>query len=179
MKHIAIALSALLFSTAAMADRPAFDPSHGGHAPQSFITVTINGLTCASSAGLGAFDARSWSWGASNTGTGGGGSGAGSGKTTVNALSIRKAFDTCSPNLFGAVATGRHFASLTLVDRDDDGIVVATLTLNEVFVSSWNVGSTTHDETPDETIVFTFRKVCLSGSGSTQMCYDTLTGTTT
>ncbi len=179
MKRIVTVLTALLVSTTAMADRPSYDPSHNGHGPQSFISVTINGLTCASSAGLGAFDARSWSWGASNTVSGGGGSGSGTGRATINALTIRKAFDTCSPNLFGAVTAGRHFASLTLVDRDDDGVVVASLALTEVFVTSWTVGSTTRDETPDETVVFTFRKACLSGSGSTQMCYDATTGTTT
>lgn len=179
MKRIATALTALLVSATAMADRPSFDPGHNGHGPQSYISVSINGLPCAGSAGLGAFDARSWSWGASNTVSAGGGSGGGSGRAMVNALTIKKAFDTCSPNLFGAVTTGRHFPTLTLTDRDDDGVVVASVTLTEVFVSSWNVGSTTHDETPDETVVFTFRKVCLSGSGSTQMCYDAATGSTT
>jgi len=179
MKYLALAASALLVSATALADRPSSDPGHNGHASQSFITVSVNGLSCASSAGAGAFDARSWSWGASNTASGSGGGGGGSSKAVVNALVVKKAFDACSPSLFGAVTTGRHFSTLTLTDRDDDGIIVATVTLGEVLVTSWNVGSTNHDDTPDEAVSFTFRKVCIAAGGASQMCYDTATATTT
>jgi type VI protein secretion system component Hcp len=179
MKIMAFTVSALLLSAAATADRPQSESERNSHSQQSFITVAINGLSCASSAGAGAFDARSWSWGASNTASSGTGSGAGTGKAVVNALAIRKAFDACSPSLFGAVTTGRHFATLTLTDRDADGVVVATVTLTDVLVSSWTVGSTTHDAAPDEAVAFVFRKVCLAGGGSAQLCFDAATGTTT
>jgi type VI protein secretion system component Hcp len=179
MKHVALALSALLVSTAALADRPNPEAARGNHATQSYISVSINGLGCTGSGGAGAFDARSWSWGASNTTSGNTGSGGGTGKAVINALSIKKAFDGCSPSLFGAVTTGRHFSTLTLTDRDDTGVVVATVTLSDVLVTSWTVGSTIRDESPDESVSFVFRRVCLAGNGSGQMCYDTATASTT
>jgi type VI protein secretion system component Hcp len=179
MKSIAFAVSALVFSAVAAADRSQGDSDHSARGPQSTITVAVNGLSCASVAGAGAFDARSWSWGASNSSSSSGGGGSGVGKAVVSALSIKKGFDACSPTLFAAVTTGRHFQTLTLTDRDNDGTVVATVTLTEVLVSSWSVGSTTRDATPDEAVTFTFRKVCLAGSGSTQICFDAQTNTTT
>jgi type VI protein secretion system component Hcp len=178
MRSLALALSALLVSAAALADHSPPASEHNAHVQRSFISVTINGLACTSSAGAAAFDARTWSWGASNTGTGGSGGGGSTGRPVTNALTITKAFDSCSPSLFGAVTKGRRFQTLTLTDRDEDGVVVATLNLTDVQVSSWTVGSSIHDEAPDETVIVGFRKVCLAGGGSAQICFDTLTGVT-
>jgi len=179
MKAIAFAVSALLLSASATADRSQGDSDRGARGPQSVITVAVGGLNCATVAGAGTFDARSWSWGATNSGGSGSGSGSGAGKAVVSALSIKKGFDACSAALFAAVTTGRHFQTLALTDRDSDGNVVATLTMTEVLVYSWSVGSTTRDATPDEAVAFTFRKVCLAGSGSAQICFDAATNTTT
>lgn len=179
MKILPFALAALFVSATAVADRGPPDQGRNGHGGQSLISITVNGLACAGSGGAGSFEARSWSWGASNTASATSGSGSGTGKAIVNALSIKKAFDACSPSLFSAVTSGRHFPSLTLTDMDENGVVVATVALSDVFVTAWNVGSSIHDETPDESVSFVFRRVCLTAGGSAQMCYDTATGTTT
>ncbi|MFT3905411.1 MAG: type VI secretion system tube protein Hcp [Steroidobacteraceae bacterium] len=170
-------LAGLLLTGTAFADHNQHS-GYDSHASGSLITVALNGLACSTSAGGSTFDVRSWSWGASSSVTISG-SGAGVGKATANALSIRKALDACSSVLLGAVTTGRHFASLALTDTDDDGNVVALLTLSDVFVTSWTVGSSLRDASPDESVSFVFRKVCLSTDGATQLCYDAATNSTT
>jgi type VI protein secretion system component Hcp len=172
MKALAFASSALLFAAVASADRSQRESEHNVRLAQSSITVSIANLGCTTPVGSGAFAARSWSWGATNSTSFNSGGGGGAGKTTINPLSIKKAFDACSPLLFGAVAGGHHFPTLTLTDRDDEGNVVATVMLTDVELSSWSVGSSVHDETPDESLTFVFRKVCLTGNGTTVICYD-------
>jgi type VI protein secretion system component Hcp len=94
-------------------------------------------------------------------------------------LTIKKGFDACSPLLFGEVTTGKHLNTLNLSQTDTNGNVVATVQLTDVLVSSWTIGSTIKDATPDEVVAFTFDKVCLANSGSNRVCFDLKTNTTT
>jgi type VI protein secretion system component Hcp len=139
--------------------------------PPATIIVAVDGLSCTTALGAGTFAAYSWSWGAANetTSTGGGG---GVGRATVADLTIKKVFDACSPILFGAVVDGRHFRSLTLTQRDGAGVVVATLEMSEVFIASWNVGSSVRDAAPTETVAVEATNVCLTSAGSPRVCYD-------
>lgn len=170
MPKYLLVIAACLMSSAAVADRPESDNDRRG--PRSTITVSIAGLACTTAAGTGAFAARSWSWGASNTSSSsGGGSGGGAGRADFQNLAVTKAFDGCSPALLGGVATGRHFATLTLTQADAAGAVVARVELRDVFVAAWTVGGTTRDSSPDESVSFSFDRVQITSGGST-FCYD-------
>ena len=174
MKTLPFALCAVLLSSTALADHWQEEPEHRG----SQITVAVNGLNCATNAGASEFDAHSWSWSASNSGSTGSGAGSGAGKASLGTLMIKKAFDACSPQLLAAVTSGKHFSSLVLTQEDYNGNTVATVKLTEVLVSSWSVGGNTRDNDPEESVAFTFGKVCLS-AGSSMACYDVTLGRTT
>jgi type VI protein secretion system component Hcp len=171
MKTLSLAISALLMSNAALADRPNSDSDNDRRGPRSTITVTVGSLLCTTAAGSGAFNARSWSWGAMNSGGSSGGGGGGSGRTVFQGLAVTKAFDGCSPALLSAVSTGRFLPTLTLTQTDASGNQVARVELNEVSVSSWTVGGTTQAASPDETATFEFRRVRITSGGAT-FCYD-------
>jgi type VI protein secretion system component Hcp len=171
MKPIALAVCALLASSAVRADRPGPDSDNSGRGTRSNITVPVAGLLCTTAAGAGAFTARTWSWGASNSGSSSGGGGGGAGRTEFQSFAITKAFDGCSPALLGAVSTGRRFPTLTLTQTDALGNLVARVDLDGVAVSAWNVGGTTREGTPDETAAFVFSRVRIS-SGGASFCYD-------
>jgi type VI protein secretion system component Hcp len=180
MKFLYLTGLAVLISASAVAERAQAPADFDRHGPQSTITLSVAVLNCATNVGAGAFSARSWSWGASNdTSSGSSGSGSGAGKATTSSLMIKKGFDACSPSLLGAVTSGKHFATLNLSQQDSNGNVVATVQLTEVFVSSWSVGSTTKESTPDEAVAFVFRKVCLANAGSNTVCFDAATNKTT
>jgi type VI protein secretion system component Hcp len=174
MKTLFIGALAVLMSASASADRNQSAQSIEHQAPQSVINVSVSGFTCATSVGTGVFSANSWSWGASNSGTTSGGGG--SGKTTVTGLTIKKEFDACSPSLFAATVGGKHLGGLILSEIDSNGVVVAKVQLNDVTVTSWNVGSSTKESTPDETVIFAFTKICITNTGASTTCYDLTTG---
>ena len=138
---------------------------------RSAIAVTLGNLNCSTAAGSDAFAVHSWSWGASNPVDLSGG-GAGAGKVNVSDLNVSKAFDACSPALFGAVATGKAFPTLTLTQSNSDG-TLTTLALTDVRVSSWQASGSAGSEGATESVSFAFSKVCLTDGGSgTKFCYD-------
>lgn len=166
---VSAALLSALVATAAPATAGGGDRGRGPGG--SSIVVAVNGVTCTTAAGASAFNARTWQWGAEVTvSTGGGGSGAG--RTDVSAVTVSKAFDGCSSALFRMIASGRHIPEVTITQRDADGTVTASLVLTEVFLTSWFVSSTAKAGSPDETVAFTYRQICLSGEGSARVCYD-------
>jgi type VI secretion system secreted protein Hcp len=83
----------------------------------------------------------SWSWGASNEAfiTGGG---SGKGKAQPQALSITKLTDKASPILIKQLAMGKHLdeAKLSCAKSGDGQKDFMTITLKEVFVTSYQVG---------------------------------------
>ena len=171
MKLVCVAVSVLLLSAGVMAQG---SQGKGNSKPKSGITLTIVGqqFACTTSVGAGAFNVLSWSWGASNPTTIGSGGGGGTGKVSLSSLNVLKDFDACSPALFGAVATGRHFESATLVQSNSDG-TVTTLALTDVIVESWQASGSVASEQATESVSFVFAKVCLTDGGSgARFCYD-------
>lgn len=152
----------LLVATAAIAQ------DKGG----STISVKVENLNCSTPLGSGTFNVQSWSFGASNTGDTSGGGGGGAGKATVTDLSVRKKFDQCSPALFGAVTTGKHYKSATLTQEDKKGPVMV-VTMSDVVVSSYQLGGSQADRDPMEAVMFNFSKICINDvdSGSS-VCFD-------
>lgn len=140
--------------------------------PNTAINVVLNGLGCSTPGGTNAFAVSAFSFGATNTSTTIGGGG-GAGKATVGGLNVAKAFNECSPALFGAVVTGKHFPSLRLVHADANGNPVITIDLNDVLVSSYQISGNAGPDVPFESLTFTFEKICITDAASnTKLCYD-------
>ena len=144
---------------------------------KSAITVSVGALGCSTPIGTDAFAVLSWSCGASNPVDLSGGGG-GAGKVSLSDLNVMKAFDACSPALFGAVATGKAFPNLTLTASNKDG-TTTTLTLSDVHVSSWQASGSAASDAAAESVSFTFSKICLADGGSgARFCYDAKSGKT-
>lgn len=122
------------------------------------ITATLAGLNCSTALGPDTFEARSWSWGATNTAPDFG-SGGGAGKATIAALSLTRVSDACSPALLGGVITGKHFATFTLSQFDKDGVLKATVLLNDAILTSWQVGGTNASAEATEEVQISFTKL--------------------
>ena len=176
MKRVWIAAAAVLLSTGLAAAQGNSGKGNGNAnnptKPQSAISANMANLGCSTGAGTDAFGVLSWSWGASNPVDLGSGGGGGAGKVSVSDVNISKAFDACSPALFGAVAVGKHFPTLTLTQSNSDG-TVTTLALTDVIVSSWQASGSINSEAATESVSFAFAKVCLTDGGSgSKFCYD-------
>jgi type VI protein secretion system component Hcp len=165
MKKIGVVLGILLMLTSF------------GWAQKSKISVAVDGLSCSTPAGPGTFAATAWSFGAANTSDSSGGSGGAIvGKASVGDLNITKAFDPCSPALFGGVVTGKFYKSVTLTQtekKDSDYLIV---TLTNVLISSYQISGNQANEDPFESVSFNFAKICIfeSSSGS-KFCFDKTT----
>jgi type VI protein secretion system component Hcp len=167
MKFLSVVAGVFVLSAGVAAQGP---PAKGSG--KSAIALTLPSLGCSTALGTDTMAVLSWSWGASNPAdliSGGGGSG----KVNVQDLNIMKAFDACSPALFGAVATGKAFAGpLTLVASNKDGSTT-TLTLSDVRVSSWQASGSPSTDAAVESASFAFSKVCLAdGASGARFCYD-------
>ena len=140
--------------------------------PNTTITVTVNQLGCSTAAGTNAFAATAFRFGATQSTTTSGG-GSGTGKANVSNLNVAKAFNECSPALFGAVVTGRHFPSVKLVHADGNGNPVLTVDLQDVLVSSYQIGGSAGPDAPTENIAFAFAKICITENGTNaKLCWD-------
>lgn len=145
--------------------------------PESVINVTVPGLNC-TAAGTNMFQAQAWSWGGSAS-SGDLGTGAGAGRATLSNLIIEKSLDGCSPALFGAMVTGKHFNSLSLVQQDLEGNILLTINLSEVIVTSWQISGSSGSARPTEQVGLAFAKVCVQEpSSGSKFCYDLATNRT-
>jgi type VI protein secretion system component Hcp len=172
MKRVWIASAVLLCSTGLGLAAQGNSGKNNNTKPQSAIAVTVNGLTCSTPAGSDAFSVLSWSWGATNPADLTSGAGGGVGKVSVSDVKVTKPFDACSPALLGAVATGKHYAGLTLTQSNSDG-TATTLALTEVIVSSWSASGSVGSDAATESASFAFAKVCLTdGASGSKFCYD-------
>jgi len=180
MKKVCLSVCALLLAVAAAAQGPPVLAKSKLNAPKSSITVSVNGINCATAAGSNQFAVEAWSWGASNPVTiGGAGGGSGAGKASVSSLNLMKHFDQCSPALFEGVVTGKHFNSAVLTQQDSDGNVLLTVSLTGVFVESWQLSGSTGDASPSESVSLAFQKVCVAEpSTSSKVCFDLTTNST-
>ncbi len=105
----------------------------------------------------------SFSWGASNPSTiGSHTSGSGGGKVTISDFTVVKRTDRASAAIFGKCCDGTHFptAKLTLRKSGGDKLEYLIYEFQEVFVDNmqWS-GSTGGDDSPMETVSFTFGQV--------------------
>ena len=172
MKRVWIASAVLLVSTGLGLAAQGNSGKNNNTKPQSAITVNLTGLNCTTNAGTDAFSVLSWSWGASNPADIISGGGGGAGKVSVSDVNVTKPFDACSPALLGAVATGKHYQSLTLTQSNSDG-TATTLVLSDVIVSSWQASGSVGSEAATESASFAFAKVCLTdGASGSKFCYD-------
>ena len=107
-------------------------------------------------------DIESWSWGETNQGTGGTGSGAGAGKVSMQDFHFIMRWNTASPSLMKACATGQHIKMATLTARkagkgQQEYLIVK---LNDVIITG-----VTHGGSPgqaiSENVTLAFAKVDL------------------
>jgi type VI secretion system secreted protein Hcp len=154
--------------SAAMAESPKADKK-----AESKLTAVVEGLDCSTPAGPGTFAVQSWSFGASNPVVIGGGGGGGTGKVSVSDFNIQKSFDPCSPALFGAVISGKHYKTLTFTQsqpKDGDTLIAV---MSDVLVTSYQIGGSEASEYPFESLSFAFAKICITETSSgSKLCYD-------
>lgn len=111
----------------------------------------------------------SFSFGASNPTSvkSSGGQGLSAGKVEISSFNFMKKLDKTSSNLFQACCTGKHFPKATLSLRKAGGdagqAVFLEYVLTQVFVDTvqWS-GSTGGDDTPTESVSFSFAKIELT-----------------
>ncbi len=114
----------------------------------------------------GATEIYSFSWGASNPVTvGSGTTGSGAGKVSLSSFSCMKKLDNSSPNLIKNCCIGDHFktGSVLLRKAGSTQIIYLQYDLTEVYVESYQVsGSSGGDDTPTESLSFTFASFVMS-----------------
>jgi type VI secretion system secreted protein Hcp len=99
-------------------------------------------------------------WGFTTESTGAGrGAGGGAAKPKFGDLHIVKTVDKASPTLFKACASGKHFASVTLVVRKAGGGTSLTITMDDVLISSYQTGGSSSGERPTESLSLNFTKI--------------------
>ncbi|MDV6250560.1 type VI secretion system tube protein Hcp [Vibrio sp. EA2] len=122
---------------------------------------------------VGASELLSWSWTASqsisySTGSGGGGTG----KVNIGELNVTRYSDAQSAALLRYIVTGSHFDT---VEFARDGLKI---TLKDVLISSFNVGSSSDMKEPQtESLSFSFRQITYQVDGGPAYCYDRSTNT--
>jgi len=169
--------SSLLLVIAITLATTAFAQNPGRGAQRSSITMAVEGLNCTTSLGGFTFPAMSWSFGATDTLPAAGGSGGVTGKVSLSDLMITKRTDSCSPALFTATVSGRHFRRVTLIQQDTHRDDTFKVTMEEVIVSSYQIGGTERDEVPSEQVAFHFSKICFEDTQSgAKACYDLILG---
>ena len=102
----------------------------------------------------------SYSFGVANVGTGAVGSGSGAGKASFSDLSITKYIDKSSPNFFISCANGAHIekAILHIRKAGEDPQEYLTITMEEVFISSYNDSGSDGGGLPTESSSLNFSK---------------------
>ena len=113
----------------------------------------------------GTIELESWSWGETQSGTAGRGGGGGAGKVQPQDFHFVKKLDKASSRLFIACATGEHFKSAILTARKAGGgqQEYLKITLEDVLVSSYQVGGAAHsDVVPTDQVSLNFAKLEIS-----------------
>jgi len=104
----------------------------------------------------------SWSWGASNPTTIVG-EGMSAGKVSMSDLSFTKRVDKSSPKLLELCVTGKHADEATLYASKQTGGKTPedflTIKLKEVYVSSYQVGGSHHEDVGTESLSITYAKI--------------------
>ena len=104
-------------------------------------------------------DIYSYSWGMSNPTTTVGGA---TGKVVINDFHFTKRLDKASPVLMLHCATGEHIPQVSFVFRKagvDRNVVYYRVTFQDVLVSSFQIGGSSGEDRPMESLSFNFAKV--------------------
>ncbi len=107
-------------------------------------------------------DILSWSWGAHNPVTVVG-AGMSAGKVSMSDLTISKRVDKSSPKLLGLNVTGKHVANAVLTASKSTGGKnpedFLTIKLEEVYVSSYQIGGSHGDDVGTESLSLSYGKI--------------------
>jgi len=109
-----------------------------------------------------AIDIFSYSLGASNPSSVGTGAGSGAGKVSISSLSIQKAVDKSTTDLFLACCMGNHYDKATLTVRETGGaapVDYVVIEFQQVFVDSVSWGAASGGDKPSESLTFSFGKI--------------------
>ena len=139
---------------------------------RSTIVVTVDGLSCNNNS-QGAIPVLSFSFGVTQPASTSTGSGSAAGRASLSDVSITRRADSCTPVLFGASVTGKIFKQVTIVQQDTQKDDTFTVTLNDVLISSFQLGGDQSHEVPSEQIGFSYDKICVADTGTgTKACWD-------
>jgi type VI secretion system Hcp family effector len=168
----------VMFAMSSMLAGPALAQNgRGRFETKSTVSVAIEGLTCDSSQGT--IPALSWSFGVTVPTTSGTSGGGVTGKAVLTDLNVTRRADSCTPILFGASVTGKVFKQVTIVQQDTQKDDVFTVTLQDVIISSYQLGGDQSNEVPGEQLGFSYRKICVADSiTGSKGCWDLQLGRT-
>ena len=109
----------------------------------------------------GEIELESWSFGVSRASSPLPGGGAGAGKSVPGDFTATKRTDKSTPRLAQAVAMGDHFKSAIITVRKAGGTQqeYLTITLSEVFISSYQAGGSGSGSLPMESISLNYSKM--------------------
>ena len=110
----------------------------------------------------GELEISGWSWGATNLGTGSSGTtGSGAGKADLSDIVITKLVDKSTPKLLLACASGKHIKTAVLVCRKAGGDKqeYLTVSLEKVFISSYQSSASGGGPIPEESISLNYVKI--------------------
>lgn len=165
----------ILFVFTVLAAVAALAQNGRGHDNRSAITVAVDGFTCNNNQGV--IPALSWSFGVSNPTQVNTGGGSGSGRATLSDVSVTRRADGCTPLLFAASVTGKIFKTVTIVQQDVQKDDTFTVILQDVIISSFQLGGDHSNEVPSEQIGFSYEKICVADNGTgTKACWDLTQG---
>jgi len=104
---------------------------------------------------------NSFSLGATNAGTGGSNLGSGASKVQVHDIHVTKQVDKSSPNLFINCCSGKHIptAVITVRKAGEKPQDYMTITMSEVFVSSYSETGHEGGGIPTESVSLNFSKI--------------------
>jgi len=134
--------------------------------PVSVITVQITGLACTTSLGSGQFHAVAWSTGATESAAG---------AASFSELSISKAFDECSPALFGLVVLGTPITNLVLTEHSAGfpPTPIMAITLEKARAVSDQLVGDQSTATPTEQLTVAFGRILIQNLvNGARFCYD-------
>ena len=106
-------------------------------------------------------DVLSFSWGASQSGAGAATGGAGAGKVQFQDFHFTTRTSKASPLLLKACATGEHIkeATITVRKAGDKPVEFLILKMNDILISSYDIGGSGQESVPMDQVSMVFSKV--------------------
>jgi type VI secretion system secreted protein Hcp len=150
-----------LFMVAGILTAVAITPAHA----TTQLVLKVDGIPGDSvvSGHVDEIDVSSVSFGASQTGIREAGGKASAKRASLTTFAITKQVDKASPKLFLFCATGQHIPTAVLTFRNVAGGGAVheylTITLSDVFISSYQVGSNAGEDVPLESISLSYSKI--------------------